>query len=256
MKIVFIGSGNVAHFFASRLYSKGHEIVQVYSRTKVNGAALASLTGASVTDRLEDISQDADAYILAIKDDALEEIAGRLDFGKKPVIHCAGAVALDAVKHASEKRAVIWALYSIRKHNLPSIPDVPLIIEGTDKEVEELARRIASDISTNVVSANYKQRQMLHLNAVFANNFTNHLLAIAEQICIDNGLAFEVLQPIIMQTVQQLTRSLPSKNQTGPAIRNDQHTMDKHLELLSGYSNQWQKIYEDISTSIRQMANS
>jgi len=255
MKIVFIGSGNIAHFFAGRLHNKGHEIIQVYSRTKANGSALASLTGASVTDRLDDISTEADLYILAVKDDVLQQVAGKLDFGSKPVIHCAGAVSLDVIQHASEKRAVIWALYSIQKNNLPRIPDVPLIVEGSDREVEELARSIALDISTNVVMASYKQRQVLHLNAVFANNFTNHLLAITESICADNALPFSILHPIIVQTVQQLSGSLPSERQTGPAVRHDQDTMNKHLELLAQYSSKWQEIYRDISASIQQMTD-
>lgn len=250
MRIVFIGSGNIAWFFATRLYQKGHEIVQVYSRNRDHATALALATRAAVTDRLDEITKDATVYILAIKDDALAEVAAQISFQGKTVIHCAGAVSLDVLQQVSEHRAVIWALYSIRRHNLPGEDTVPLIVEAHTPESLQDALLLAEDISAKVLQTSLEERQIMHLNAVLANNFTNHLLSIVQQICTVHQLPFELLQPIIRQTLEQAGEVMPTESQTGPAIRRDEVTLEKHMELLSGHP-AWQKIYAAMSRSIQ-----
>ena len=254
MRIVFIGSGNIAHFFATRLKDKGHELVQVYSRNQDHAQALATLCGISlVTTAIEDIVADADVYILAIKDDALSAIATQLHFPGKVVLHCAGAVPLDVMTGISEHLAVIWSLYSIKKQHLPAGDQVPLIVEANTAQARSLALALAGDISVTVLETNLLQRQMLHLNAVFVNNFTNHLLTIAQKIGEEHQLPFAILQPIIRQTLEQAGRVMPSESQTGPAVRHDEETIQKHLSLLTDHPH-WQKIYADISASIQQTA--
>ncbi len=249
MRIVFIGSGNIAFFFATRLYRKGHEIVQVYSRTRAHGDLLAVLTHSEVTDCLGEIVDDADVYILAIKDDALAEVAAGLSFKGKTVIHCAGAVPLDVLGDISEHKAVIWSLYSIKKSNLPPGPNIPLIVEASNPVAATVALQLAGDISETVLETDFRQRQLLHVCAVFANNFTNHLFSIAQKLCEEHTLPFEVLHPIIRQTTGQIAFLPPSENQTGPAVRKDFRTIEKHLDLLKQHPG-WQQIYADISESI------
>ena len=254
MRIVFIGSGNIAHFFAPVLSQQGHDIIQVYSRTLEHAVALAALTGSAVTDNLAALDDSADVYILAIKDDALAEVAAQLHFKGKTVIHCAGAVSLDVLEAVSSNRAVIWSLYSVRKNNLPKEGNIPLVVEGNNEEALDIAYRIASDISDRVLKTDFQQRQMLHLNAVFANNFTNHLLTIAQRICEEYKLPFEILHPIIRQTLEQTEKILPAESQTGPAIRHDDATIAKHLQLLAPYPD-WQEVYARISKSIQETAD-
>lgn len=251
MRIVFIGSGNIAQFFASRLHQKGHDIVQVYSRTQAHAAYLAATTASAITDNLKEVITDADAYILAVKDGALREVAEQLSFPGKTVIHCAGAVGLEVLNVTSPHNAVIWSLYSVSKNSLPKSNSVPLVVEGSSAQAVDIALTLARDISDKVLETDFRQRQMLHLNAVFANNFTNHLLAIAQKICEEHQLPFEILHPIIRQTLEQTANILPSESQTGPAIRNDKETLEKHLQLLEDHP-EWQRIYADISASIQQ----
>lgn len=252
MRIVFLGSGNIAHFFAPRLQKKGHEIVQIYSRNIEHAKALASICAAGpVTDRVEDIDADADAYVLAIKDDALSVVAQQISFPGKIVLHCAGAIPLDAIARVSAHCAVIWSLYSIKKNNLPQNGFVPLIVEANTPVAREAALTLANDISNKVLETDFPQRQILHLNAVLVNNFTNHLFAIAQKICEEQGLPFDILYPIMHQTIEQAQYVLPSESQTGPAVRHDEETIQKHLALLTAHP-EWQKIYTDITNSIQQ----
>ncbi|KAA5532321.1 DUF2520 domain-containing protein [Taibaiella lutea] len=252
MRIVIIGSGNIAHFFTPRLQENGHEIIQIFSPNPENAKLLAEANNIKhYTDDLGAITQDADAYILAVKDDALKALNEKLRFENKLVIHCAGAVALDIIADISRKTAVIWTLYSIRKNNLPASNHIPLIVEANSDEALQGAEILANAISDRVLTTSFEQRQLLHLNAVLVNNFTNHLLAIAEKLSGEHQLPFDILKPIIEQTFSQIQKVSPSESQTGPAIRKDEVTMQKHLALLREHE-AWQQIYKDISTSIQQ----
>jgi predicted short-subunit dehydrogenase-like oxidoreductase (DUF2520 family) len=252
MRIVIIGSGNIAHFFAPRFQSKGHDIIQIYSREENNAALLAKACNVpSYTNQLSEIDKTADAYILAVKDGALEYLNQTLSLKGKLVIHCAGAVSLDTISNISENVGVIWTLYSINKKNLPTSNDIPLIVEANNSKGLEDTMSLAKAISENVLQANASQRQMLHLNAVIVNNFTNHLLTIAQKLSEENKFPFEILQPIIQQTFSQIQNILPSESQTGPAIRKDDETIKKHLSLLENHP-VWHQIYKDISASIQE----
>ncbi len=251
MKIVIIGAGNIAHFFAKRLILSHHQIVQIYSRTRVHGEELAAHTGAQLIDNLSELTLDADVYILAIKDDAVQEIGAQIKLEDKIVIHCAGAVPLSAIQNTSKHTAVIWSLYSIRKDDLPQTAEVPLVVESSNDATLQIVLSLAKDISPLVLQTNFNQRQLLHLNAVLVNNFTNHLFSVAENICKNNQLPFDFLHPIIFQTVEQIKNSSPSKSQTGPAIRHDVATIKKHLSLLADQPLK-QKMYQAITASIQE----
>ncbi len=250
MKIAFVGSGNVAHFFAQRLQFRGHEISQIYSRTRANGLALSRITNAALTDSLDQLTPDADVYFLAIKDDALAGVAARLQLKDKIAIHCAGALPVDILEQTTPNCAVMWTLYSVRKNNLPTLPDVPLIVEASNVSTLKTVLQLAHDISDRVVQADYEKRAWLHLNAVLVNNFTNHLLAIAETICQTQQLPFDILQPIIQQTIAQIKFSSALQNQTGPALRHDSATIKKHESLLREHP-EWQRLYAALTTSIQ-----
>jgi len=251
MKIVMIGSGNIAHFFLPRLQRHGHEVVQVYSPNPENAGKLAALHQVpAFTGNIHEIDRDADAYILAVKDDALPSLNEVLRLPGKLVIHCAGAVPLSVIGLISANRAVIWTLYSVRKSNLPVAGDIPLVVEACTAAGWTQTLEIARSISGNVLEVSFEQRQLMHLNAVLVNNFTNHLFTIAEKLSAENGLPFEALFPIIKQTFSQLGQVSPSRSQTGPAIRKDESTLQKHLALLQQHED-WRRVYEAMSRSIQ-----
>lgn len=252
MRIVIIGSGNIAHFFTPRLLESGHDIIQIFSPNLENAKLLAEANAIeNYTNKTVEIVSYADAYILAVRDDALHSLNETLSFEDKIVIHCAGAVPLEAISNISRNMAVIWTLYSVRKNNLPVSNEIPLIVEAATEEAMQVAVLLANAISGRVLATDFKQRQLLHLNAVLVNNFTNHLLTIAQKLSEENQLPFDILQPIIEQTFSQIQNVLPSESQTGPAIRKDEVTMQKHLALMESHA-EWQQIYKDISSSIQQ----
>jgi predicted short-subunit dehydrogenase-like oxidoreductase (DUF2520 family) len=251
MKITILGSGNMAHFFAAKLLEHQHEINQVYSPSAGHGVLLAKHSNAKVIHNLKKLSPDADAYILALNDDALEDIARNISIGEKLLIHCAGSAPLNILKPSSLNRAVIWPVYSINKNNIPQRNDIPVLLEANNSGSLKMAKEIASALSSKVWVADYQQRRKLHLAAVMSNNFINHLLTLSKEIVSEQNLPFDILVPILEQTFDNAMRLSPEQNQTGPAIRHDEHTIQSHLLLLENHP-EIQKIYQTMTSAIQQ----
>ncbi|MGB3946541.1 MAG: F420-dependent NADP oxidoreductase [Bacteroidia bacterium] len=247
--IVFIGSGNVATHLALALKKAGHRIIQVYSQHLEHADALAKLVKAQSIDSIELIDKMADIYIVAVKDDAIEVVVKQLQLSDKIVAHTSGSIDMKALKNASKNYGVFYPLQTFSKNKKVDFKTVPICLEANNSDTFTVLLNLAQ-ISTNVQSINSKQRKSIHLAAVFACNFSNHLYAIADTILQKNKLSLELLKPLIEETAQKIKTTAPVLAQTGPAVRNDKKIMKNHLEMLSSNSD-YQKIYELLSKSIQ-----
>lgn len=250
MDIVIIGSGNVAHCFGHFMKLHGHPVKQVISRNKENARVLAESLGAEHSGDLMDIHMEADIYLLAVGDDALVQLNNDLRLGRRIVVHTAGAVPLSAISSISINTGVLYPLQSIRKEN-KSYPEMPLLLEASSDDVQKRLLALAQSISGSISIMNSEQRLQMHLAAVFCNNFTNHLIALAKFYCGQEGRDFSLLAPLIRETFQRLDKFPPENVQTGPAVRNDERTMALHESLLVNYPSMAQ-IYPLLSESIHQ----
>ena len=234
MRVVIIGSGNVATILGRLIKKSGHTIIEVYSREAAHAKILSDELQCSFTDKSNLIDKNADIYLFAISDAALYELDETFRFGNKLALHTAGSVPIDVLKNVSTNCGVLYPLQSLRKE-MDTIPEIPLLIEGNTEDILESIEDFAKTISQIVFTSTEEHRIKLHLTAVIVNNFTNHLFALASDYCKNEGLDFKLLFPLINETVQRLRHYSPGEMQTGPAIRNDTVTIDKHLQLLSGY---------------------
>lgn len=248
MDIVIIGAGNVAHCFGHLLKLHGHQIRQVISRKKENAVELAEMFHAAATDDLLDINMEADIYIIAVSDAAIPELNDELRLGKRIVVHTAGAVPLDAIKKISTNTGVMYPLQSLRKE-VKNFPPIPLMLEAATDEAMRRIQAVGQSIGSRIEIVDSHRRLQLHLAAVLCNNFTNHLIARSKEFCEKAGLDFTLLQPIIRETFDRLEKYPAEAVQTGPAMRNDVTTMERHLSLLQ--ENEYlQLIYKVLSDSI------
>lgn len=246
MKISIIGAGKAAHFIAQRFLENNHQIVEVYNRSEDKGKVFAATYNATFVSEINQLSSDIDALFIVVKDDAIVAVSNEIKDKNIFQIHCSGSLALNALN--TEYAAVIWPIYSINASQLRS--DIPLMIEAKALNLNK-AKEIAQVISPIIEIVQLEQRAILHLTAVITNNFINHLLAISKDILDKEHISFDVLKPIIEQTVQSSMNNDPQNMQTGPAIRNDQQTMEQHLQLLKDLPNV-KELYTAISRSIQQ----
>lgn len=234
MKVVIIGSGNVATHLSLALASlEGIEICQVYSPTEAHAEILAERLNCDFVTDPTQIRKDADVYLFALKDQALETVIRAVPANNGLWLHTSGSMPMQVFAGYTERYGVLYPLQTFSKSREISFLGIPLFIECHREEdkncLEELARRL----SGKVCELSSEKRRSLHLAAVFACNFTNHIYALAEEILAKEGLSRDYLFPLIDETAAKVHELPAQEAQTGPAIRYDENIINKHLGMLA-----------------------
>ncbi len=245
INVCIIGSGNVAfHLHQAFTRSKAIEVLQIFSR---GPAAIQSADKVRIIDDYKDLTV-ADIYVIAVSDDAVPGVAKLLPFQDRLVVHTSGSVPLDALADKN-RRGVFYPLQTFSKERALDLNKVPVCVEAERPEDLKTLSSLAKSISDNVHFIDSGQRKALHLAAVFVNNFVNHLYQIGSRLCERHNIPFEVLQPLIKETAQKIVSLSPEDAQTGPARRNDQKTIEKHLALLS--EEKHKEVYQLLTETIQ-----
>ncbi len=251
MKIVIVGSGRIAWHLGKRLKSKGLPIAQVISRTAENAALLAETLRIPWSDNPADLIPDADWLILAVKDDAIESVAETFaPYAQDALVtHTSGGTAGTVLAPFFERYGVFYPLQSFSLEHTPIWSKIPFCVDAQAEEDVFFLKKIAKTIGNLVYRVTDEQRASLHVAAVFANNFANRCFAIAEKIMDDTELPFELLHPLMEETLAKALQDSPARMQTGPAMRGDVATVRRHLDLLEAHP-ELQEIYREISENI------
>lgn len=262
MRISFVGAGNVAWHLAQALENAGHHIVEIYSRDARNARRLVNkLYDTHIAPDLDFAESTAELLILAVADDALTDVISQLVLPENcTVVHTSGTKSLaefqqliDIYSDIPAQTGVLYPLQTFSKDIELSLVDVPFCIESSDTVTEKMLIQLAQGISNVVYLMTSEERRLMHIGAVFACNFTNHLLAISKRILDAEHLEFDLLKPLIRETLRKALQSPdPALVQTGPARRGDHQTIETHLDYLERYP-AWQGIYEVLSESIQRM---
>ena len=251
MKIVFIGAGNLAVHLSKALQNAGFEITQVYSRTKTSAKELATKLHVPYTSEISRIDATASLYLISVKDDAIESVIKKLPSTDGLVVHTAGSVPLNIFAGKFANYGVLYPLQTFSKSRFVDFSEIPVFLEANTQDNLQILYKVSEAISHRVYEASSAERMKLHLAAVFGCNFVNLLLHFSAEIAKKAGFDFSVLSPLILETVHKAINSgNPKEVQTGPAIRNDQNLMRKHIDLLESQP-RFQEIYALLSENIR-----
>jgi predicted short-subunit dehydrogenase-like oxidoreductase (DUF2520 family) len=250
MRIVLIGTGNVATRLGLALHARNAEIIQIFGRSAANASQLAASLQCRYTVSKSEIKTDADLYILAVSDDAIAEVAAMLPKGgDRMILHTAGSVPMGILDPFSSNYGVLYPLQTLSRQKEIDFSNVPVCIEANTPSNLEKLRILAATISEQVVVIDSDQRRNLHLAAVFVCNFVNHLYAIGEASLKEQDLDFNLLRPLILETAEKAMLFSPREVQTGPAVRGNKTVIEKHLQMLEKHP-EWKKIYELMSRDI------
>lgn len=250
MKVVCIGAGRLAQHLMPELQRAGCDIIQVYNRTDYSAQLLSQkLNDASVLSDINQIAKDADIYFITLSDDAIYSVSILLQLQdiNGIVVHCSGAAEYDILPFP--KKGVFYPLQTFSGVHKVDWTTIPIIITSDSEEVVSKLETLARKISSTVVEMTDTQKSALHLAAVFANNFTNHILSLAGNICARHNVPFEILKPLIQTTIDNALEHGPSESQTGPAIRGDDRTIEKHVQMLDTHP-EILEVYKVITKSI------
>ncbi len=251
MKVVCLGSGNVATHLARAFKLSGATLLQVYSKTLANAQALANVLNSEATANLAEIRKDADLYLICVKDDAILTVATQLIAVKGLVVHTSGATDMQILKEAGlASYGVLYPLQTFSKSREVTGSQIPFCVEASTEQNLQVLKNTALKLGAKFYEVDSDHRKQLHLAAVFACNFTNYLYHVGAEILNRHQLDFEMLKPLILETAEKVQNAMPRSVQTGPAVRNDELTMQKHVDLLKDRP-ELVEIYETLSKNIK-----
>ena len=246
-RVVIIGSGNVATSLAHALVAHCC-VAQIYSRTLNHARALALEVGCpDATDDLQHLVPDADAYIIAVRDDAIAGVIAAVPDNGALWLHTSGSKPVSLFAGHRARYGVLWPMQSFSREMVVPLDEVHFFAEANNADTLSDLMALGHLLSRHVVEADSDKRRRLHVASVFSCNFANHMWTLASEVLDEAGLSFDVMLPLIRTTVDKLDRLSPAQSQTGPAIRHDSKVIDSHLSMLDGDK---RELYRSISQSI------
>lgn len=255
MKIILIGAGNLATHLGKAIFTAGHDVVQVFSRTMQSATALASEVGAQPVSDISAVRADADLYVVSVKDSAIVELIPVLCKGKetKVFLHTAGSIPMDVFQGMALHYGVLYPMQTFSKQREVDFSQIPCFIEANDEHALQLIGDVAHQVSSRVYHLASEDRKYLHLSAVFACNFVNHCYALSREILEEHGIPFDVMLPLIDETAAKVHELDPKDAQTGPAVRYDENVLRAQGALLKS-NPQMKDIYDRMSMSIHKLS--
>lgn len=247
MQIVLIGSGNVAFHLAKAFSEAQIPVSQIFGR---NTTELQKISEQFSIPFSTETLTDADLYIISVSDSSIAEVSALIKNENALVTHTSGSVSREALS-GNYRKSVFYPLQTFSKSKNLDYSKIPFFIDAENENDEEILKNLASKISKNVMLANDEKRKYIHLTAVFACNFVNHLYARAKEISDSQGIPFDYFLPLIDETTQKIHELEPKLAQTGPAIRNDEKVLKLHESLLT--DEEKLKIYKTLNESIKKM---
>lgn len=247
MKIVIIGSGNVAYHLAKAFMEKQISVSQIFGRNEIAMKEIsAEFNIPYSTQNLE----YADLYLISVNDSSIEEVSAKILNKNALVAHTSGSVSRDTLS-GNYRKSVFYPLQTFSKSKKIVYSEIPFFIDAENDEDKIILKNLAEKISDKVLFADDEKRKYIHLTAVFACNFVNHLYARAKEISDSQDIPFEYFLPLINETTQKINELEPKLAQTGPAIRNDEKVLKIHEELIT--DDEHLKIYKTMNESIKKM---
>ena len=252
-RIGIAGAGNLAWHLAQDLEKTGHVVPVIYSRNREKAEIIAQqLYETEILQEPDFTGHDLDLLLLAISDDAIQSFSNQMVVEEQTIVaHCAGSVPMDVLQHLLDNYGVFYPLQTFSTEKAIDFKDIPVCIESESAHVHDVLYAVGKSLGCKVVVMDSEQRKWLHLAAVFTCNFTNHMLFHAKTLLDSEGIDFSLLKPLARETIDKAFMLTPEIAQTGPASRNDEKTLQMHLEKLRN-NPEIADLYRRISTSIFQ----
>lgn len=230
--VTFIGSGNIAHWMAYAMHINNINVKQIYSRHLCNARALAEKYGAEAVDDLSALKPGSDLYLFMVKDDSFDDILPQLPFRLPFAAHTAGSLSISVFNHYADKYGIIYPYQSLSKSMAFDGVEVPLSVEANSKKAENELMALAQRLSGQVAVIPEQRRQVLHKAAIFGCNFTNAMYAMAYDILTENGMDWQMIMPLLQNTLEKVKTMAPHDAQTGPAKRRDTNIIKLHADTI------------------------
>ncbi len=247
--ITIIGTGNVAWHLGNAFANSDIEIKHIAGREEEKTKQLAGLLQCKSYGLMDGEIPESDIYLLAVKDDVIRTVFEKVYKKGRFLVHLAGAIKGDILAMRDNDYGVMWPMQTLTKNNDVDLGKTLIAVSGNSPESQAQVKELASKISSRVIEVSDEQRAIMHLSAVWINNYTNHMYDIAYNLLKENNLELEMFYPLMEEHLNKIKEKAPDQLQTGPAIRGDMSTLEKHKSLLSKHK-EWRLLYDTLAKSI------
>ena len=254
-KLIILGAGNLASHLAPALKDAGYNILQVYSRTEDHAKELADRLNTGWTTDISELDPEAEILIYALTDSIMPQLFCQIELSKRVMVHTAGSIPMDIFKGVAKDYGVMYPVMTFTRGRQLDFRHIPICIEANSDHTRELLERMAGRLSNRVEYMDSPSRKIMHLSGIMANNFSNHLFNLSDELLKKHGMDLSILQPLIQETASKILEISPEEAQTGPARRNDRNIIEEHVEMLKDHP-ELQKLYTFVSDSITNHFNS
>lgn len=209
LRVAVVGDGRLGRVLVRALTDAGYAVPAPLGR----GAAPDPGTG---------------LVLLAVPDDQIAAAATALTPRDGLLVaHCSGATTLEPL--VPHRGLSLHPLMTFTGEE-SSLRGVPAALAGTDAGAEAVGRGLAADLGMTTFAVAEADRAAYHAGATMA---ANHLLALQWAASRAGGLPPEALAPLVRATVDNWARLGPRRALTGPAVRGDTATVERHRAALA-----------------------
>lgn len=261
--IGFIGAGALGAPLASAMHARGYPVRAVASRTPASAERLAEAIPGCEALSPQDLADRCDTVFLTVPDDAIAAVAASLRWREgQAVVHCSGAVSLEALSAASDVGALTGAMHPLQTFTAGVDPEAAL--RGIAYAVEapsplrEALERLAVELGGWLLPLNAADRALYHAAAIAACGLVATLLKQAGDLWNGvpglDGNGMRALLPLTRATLDNIERqSLPAAL-TGPAARGDVGVVRMHLDALGERAPAFRPLYAALSLALLPIA--
>ncbi len=221
-KVAIIGQGNVGHYLSRELKKLGVQVDRFSRKAEKKG-----------TIELKNYQAHYDLSILCVPDDHIGELSEQLPTGQGLIAHSSGTAPLEALSEKHGHRAIFYPLMSLTPDSEVAIGNIPFCLECDNSEDWPEYEAWAKELGLNFRYLNSDDRAKIHLAAVISHNFSNQLYHWAWSVLKENDLSMELLKPLLQEQLKAIRKEDPALKQTGPAVRGDRKTIQKHVDQIS-----------------------
>tara|TARA_B100001109_G_scaffold93916_1_gene76302 strand:+ start:2920 stop:3666 length:747 start_codon:yes stop_codon:yes gene_type:complete len=243
IKVTILGSGNVGFHLVNLFNSSSNIILNEWYSRSVNFDERVK-----VINEIENLSE-SDIYVICISDKSITQVSNKIQFKNKLVVHTSGSTPYSSLNNKN-RRGVFYPLQTFSKSQKLNYSEIPICIEAENDIDLETLKKLSLDLNCKYYEINFEERKTLHLAAIISNNFTNFLFGISKEIIDSKKLDFDILKPLINETVNKIHKLDPIKAQTGPARRNDVNILKMHENMLK--NEEIKSLYKFISKMIKE----
>jgi predicted short-subunit dehydrogenase-like oxidoreductase (DUF2520 family) len=250
MTVAILGPGRLGQAMGRLLLLAGVPVRLVAARQLSRARKAAQFIGGGEAITLKDRRiAEANIILITASDAAISPVASRLakcrkDWSGRIVVHTCGSLAASVLEPFKERGAVVGSLHPYQTIPNPqagvrNLAGCHWAVEG-DRRAVAVARRWVKLLGGKSFAIAPEFKPLYHLSAFLVCPTVVTLMDCSERLLLEAGVPRKVIRPMlgrfVSETVNNFVETGGRKSLTGPAVRGDWPTLQRHIAQLQRFA--------------------